>query len=37
MKKLCLLIVLVAFAFSSFPGWAADRVRISHSAAQLYR
>lgn len=32
MKKLGFLIVLVAFAFSSFPGWAADRVRISHSA-----
>ncbi len=32
MKKLSFLLVLVAFAFSSFTSWAVDRVRISHSA-----
>ena len=32
MKKLCLLVVLVPFVSSSFPGWTADTVRISHSA-----
>lgn len=32
MKQLRLLVVLVTFVFSAFPGWAADRVRISHSA-----
>jgi ABC-type nitrate/sulfonate/bicarbonate transport system substrate-binding protein len=32
MKKLCLPVVFVAFAFSALAGWAADTVRISHSA-----